>query len=179
MTSLSDFEQAETELFASLPYKVGMYISHSDDVEGEADDEREQKALASCLKQFVKLAENKPLLAGIVKESLRREDKWAEWTDQSFTVLHDIKKAVPLLRTKASADQIKEIKRALMEIGTAVAQASGEFGQFDEAESDSFFGRIIGKFSGLGEGDAGHPMNVSATEDSALEKLRATLQGKA
>jgi hypothetical protein len=177
MTSLSDFDQAEAELFASLPYKVGMYISHSDDVEGETDDEREQKALASCLKQFIKLSENKPLLAGIMQEALKRNDKWEDWTDQSFTVLQDIKKAVPLLRAKASADEIKEIKRALMEIGTAVAQASGEFGQFDEAEAEGFFGKIIGKLSGMG--DDGHPMNVSATEDSALEKLRATLQGKA
>jgi hypothetical protein len=179
MTDLSKFSAEEIELLASLPYKVGMLISHADDQDGEADDERESKVLATCLRQFAKMNEDKPLVALIMKESLRREDKWVEWADQSFQVTNDIKKAVPVLRQKSSVEEIKALKRCLMEIGTAVAQAFGEFGAFDEAETEGFFGKIIGKFAALGDGDAGHPMNVSAAEDSTLEKLRAVLQGKA
>jgi hypothetical protein len=85
---------------------------------------------------------------------------------------------VPVLRGKASVDEIKLFKRSLMEIGTAVAQASDEFG--DDNRDEGFFGKILGKFSGPGRHmTPGHPMNVSASEDSALEKLRAALKGKA
>ena len=179
MTALSAFSKDEIGLVVSLPYKVGMWISYADDQDGEGDDAREQKTLAACLRQFARLSADKPFLSEIMQECLRREDEWAGWADESFSVLEDIKKAVPVLRQKATVDEIKALKRALMEIGTAVAQAFGEFGAFDEAEREGFFSKVIGRLSGLADSDAGHPMNVSAAEDSALEKLRAVLQGKA
>lgn len=177
MTSLSDFTKDEADLLVSLPYKAGMWVSHSEDHDGERDDSYEDKVLAACLRHFAKMGDGKQFFAQVIKETLRREDKWAEWADQSFTLVQDIQKAVPVLRGKASVDEIKLFKRSLMEIGTAVAQASGEFSEDDAAEG--FFGKILSKFSGLADHDAGHPMNVSAAEDSALEKLRAALKGKA
>jgi hypothetical protein len=177
MTSLNDFTKDEAELIVSLPYKAGMWVSHSEDQDGEKDDTHENKALSACLRHFAKMGEGKPFFAQVIKETLRREDQWAEWADQSFTLIQDIQKAVPILRGKASVDEIKLFKRSLMEIGTAVAQASDEFG--DDNGDEGFFGKILGKFSGLTDTDAGHPMNVSASEDSALEKLRAALKGKA
>lgn len=177
MTTLNDFTKDEAELLVSLPYKTGMWISHSEDHDGDRDDADEDKSLAACLRHYAKLGEGKPFFAQVVKESLRREDKWAEWADQSFTLVQDIQKALPILRGKASDIEIKQFKRALMEIGTAVAQSSGEFS--DDSGAEGFFSKILGKFSGLADHDAGHPMNVSAAEDSALEKLRAALKGKA
>ncbi len=177
MTALSDFSRDEAELFASLPYKVGIWMSYTDDQDGDADDEREAKTLTSGLRQFAKANKDKPLVSQILEESLRRRDRWEQWADQSFNVTLDIQKAVTLLRgKKISPDDLKAFKRVLMEIGTAVAQAANEYGAFDEAESEGFFGKIIGKFSG---DESGHPMNVSAAEDSALEKLRQTLREKA
>lgn len=177
MTSLTDFTKDEAELITSLPYKAGMWVSHSEDHDGEADDTHENKALTACLRHYAKMGDGKPFFAQVIKETLRREDQWPEWADQSFTLVDDIQKAVTILRGKASVDEIKLFKRALMEIGTAVAQASDEFS--DDGENEGFFGKILGKFSGLADHDAGHPMNVSASEDSALEKLRAALKGKA
>jgi hypothetical protein len=179
MTRLSDFSSDEIELIASLPYKVGMWISHSEDVDGEGDDEKESKILSSCLRRFAKMQDEDSLLGQVMAESLRREDKWADWADQSYNVLNDIKAALPVLRGKANVEEIKSLKRALMEIGTAVASAGDEFGAFNEEKTGGVFARIIAKFSGLGDGDSGHPMNISATEDSALENLRAVLSGKA
>lgn len=177
MTSLADFSKEEADLLISLPYKAGMWVSHSEDHDGEKDDTHENKALTACLRQFAGMGDGKPLFAQVIKETLRREDKWAEWADQSFTLVQDIQKAVSILRGKASVDEIKFFKRSLMEIGTAVAQASDEFS--DDAASEGIFGKILSKFSGLADHDEGHPMNVSASEDSALEKLRAALKGQA
>lgn len=171
------FSSEDIEFLASLPYKVGMWISETDDQDGDADDVREAKVLGSCLRQFAKLHEDQVFVSRIMKESLRLENKWPDWTHESFNVLSDLKKAFPLLQSKASVEDSKSFKRALIEIGTAVAQASNEYGAFDDNEAEGFFGKIMGKFAGLGDNDAGHPMNVSAAEDSALEKLRAALKG--
>lgn len=179
MTRLSDFSSDEIELIASLPYKVGMWVSHADDVEGEGDDEKEAKILSACLRRFAKMHENQSLLGQVMAESLRREDKWAEWADQSYTILNDVKTALTALRSKADVEEIRSLKRALMEIGASVASAFGEFGMFDEEKTEGLFARVIGKLSGLADNDSGHPMNVSATEDSALNNLRAVLSGKA
>lgn len=177
MTSLSDFTKDEAELIAALPYKVGMWVSHSEDHDGERDDTHENKALTACLRHYAKMGDGKPFFAQVMKETLRCEDRWPEWADQSFALLEDIRKAVVILRARASVDEIKLFKRSLMEIGTAVAQASGEFSE--DGKGEGFFGKILSRFSGLADHDAGHPMNVSAAEDSALERLRAVLQGKA
>ncbi len=179
MTRLSDFSADEIELIASLPYKVGIWVSHADDIDGEGDDEKEAKILSACLRRYAKGQDNQSLLGEVMAESLRRGDKWLEWADQSFTVLNDVKAALPVLRGKASVEEIRSLKRALMEIGTAVASAFGEFGMFDEEKTENVFARVIGKLTALGDDDSGHPMNVSATEDSALNNLRAVLSGKA
>ena len=60
MTTLSDFSASELELLVSLPYKVGVYVSHADDEDGEVDDEREMAALESCIKAIASLREDKP-----------------------------------------------------------------------------------------------------------------------
>ena len=179
MTRLSDFSTDEIELIASLPYKVGIWISHAEDMDGEDDDEKETKILSTCLRRFAKMQDEGSLLGQVMAESLRREDKWADWADQSYNVLNDIKTALPILRGKANVEEIKSLKRALMEIGTAVASAGGEFAMFNEEKTPGIFSRLISKLSGLGRDDSGDPMNVSATEDSALNDLRAVLSGKA
>ncbi|MGB4058341.1 MAG: hypothetical protein WBK77_09690 [Alphaproteobacteria bacterium] len=178
MTDFSIFKSEEAELLASLPYKVGAWVGHSEDQGGEEDDKREEAVLSACLKRFVKLKEDKPFVGSVVSESLRRADRWAVWADESHSVLADIKRAVVLLRDKrATPEEIKGLKATLMEIGTAVAQASGEFSG-DDADGKGFLGKMIGKIAGFMADDAGHPMNVSAAEDSALEELRQTLRGK-
>ena len=45
----------ESLLIIALPYKVGVWMSHTDDVEGELDDEREMKALEHILKSIAHL----------------------------------------------------------------------------------------------------------------------------
>ena len=112
------------------------------------------------------MGDGKPLFAQIIKETLRSEDKWAAWADQSFTLIEDIQKAVPILRGKASVDEIKLIKRSLMEIGTAVAQASDEYG--DDGAPEGIFGKILAKFSSC----------LLYTSDAADERSSVDLGGR-
>jgi hypothetical protein len=178
MTSLNDFTKDEAELNrqpALQGRNVGQPLGRPGRREGRHAREQGPERVPAPLRENGR--GQTVFCAGDQGNACGARDEWAEWADQSFTLIQDIQKAVPVLRGKASVDEIKLFKRSLMEIGTAVAQASDEFG--DDNRDEGFFGKILGKFSGLTDTDAGHPMNVSASEDSALEKLRAALKGKA
>lgn len=183
MTHLSEFSGQESELLMSLPYKVGMYISYADDEDGEHDDVAEQKALKHCLKAIIPLYDEKPFVQDILKKSMSFQSEWERWGTQAFHAPREAEKAITLLRSKASLNELKSFRAALMEIATTVAQAHGEFSSFDEEEQESGFsalvGKIVGGFSGLSKDDDNHPMNISASEDSAIQTLKEALTIKA
>lgn len=176
MTDLSTFTNEEKELLASLPYKVGIWVSYTDDVDGEGDDRNEIKALEHCLNEFARQSEGRPLVSSVIKETFHLKAKWAVWADQSFHVLKDVEKAVGVIKAKGTPQDYKAFRAVIMEIAAAVAQAHGEFSHFDDEEAKTIFSKIIGKLASLAEDDKGHPMNVSAAEDSALSKLAAALK---
>ena len=181
MTALSDFSASEYELLVSLPYKVGVYVSHAEDEDGEGDDEKEMAALERCIQAIVRLHEDKPFTAEIVNQTLSMKTDWPRWSARSFAVPDEVSQAAALLRGKASKSERDNYCAALMEIASMVAQAFGEFGD-DEDEDAGVFGKLLGKitdgFSSLKPGDGHNPMNISAAEDTALETLRMALKGE-
>lgn len=181
MTSLADFTASELELIASLPYKVGVYVSHADDEGGEDDDEREMDSLESCMKAIASLQEDKPFTAEAIRQTMVMRSEWPRWAAQSFKVPEEAAQVKALLAGRANEQETKNYCRALMEIATTVAQAYGEFGEFEEEDEGGVFGSILGKItsklSGMSADDANHPMNVSAAEDNAINTLREALRG--
>ncbi|MEM7650874.1 MAG: hypothetical protein AAF204_02185 [Pseudomonadota bacterium] len=180
MASVSDFSASELELLVSLPYKVGVFVSHADDEGGEGDDEREMAALEACIQAIAKLHEDKPLTSDIMRQTLSMKSEWPRWSAQSFQAPDHAAQAVALMRSHASEAEQKNYKAALMEIASSVAQAYGEFGEFEGDDDGGLLGGLVSKItsglSKLSADDANHPMNVSAAEDQALEQLREALR---
>lgn len=181
MASLSDFSSTELELLVSLPYKVGVYVSHADDEDGEVDDEKEMEALKGCIKATAGLHQDKPLIADVMRQTLDMRSEWPNWAAQSFNVPRDAQQAVALLSSRVSETELKNYRAALMEVATTVAQAYGEFGEFDDDDtSGGLFGGIVSKITSglasLGADDDNHPMNISAAEDTAITALREALR---
>ncbi len=180
MASISDFSGSELELLACLPYKVGVFVSHADDADGEVDDDKEIAALETCIKVIARLHEGKPFTSEVMKQTLAMKTEWPRWAAQSFNAAEDARNASSLLQGRVSEAECKNYRGALMEIASTVAQAYGEFGEFDEEDSSGgIFGGLVGKIAGtlssLSADDANHPMNVSAAEDSALAELKSAL----
>lgn len=181
MTGISIFSEEQIVLLASLPYRIGVWISDTDDEDGETDDRREMKALAVCIKMAAKEYDGPGIVDDILRETLAREKSWPSWKEGAFDVLPDCKKAVALLKDKAGIQEARNYRAAMMEVAATVAQAYGEFSSFDEIpEDEGILGKIVGKvvggFSNLSKDDANHPMNVSAAEDSAISQLSAALK---
>jgi len=180
MTTLNDFPDAGRNLIISLPYIVGVYVSHADDVDGEHDDAREIAALENAIKGIAKLHEGQPLVAEIMRESLAHKDQWSHWEGRMFQAPRLAEEAIALILQVGSETNAKNYRAALMEITSAVAQAFGEFGEFDEEPSKGFFGsvmdKVVGGLSTLSEDDAGHPANISAAENSAIHQLQQAMK---
>ena len=181
MTSLSDFSGSELELIASLPYKVGVFVSHADDADGETDDEKEMAALEACIKAIAGLHDDQPFTAEVLGQTLSMKTEWPRWAAQSFNVPDAAREGAVLLQGRASESEFKNYCAALMEIASTVAQAYGEFGEFDDDDSSGgvFSGlvsKIAGGLSSLSADDDNHPMNVSAAEDTAINVLRDALK---
>ncbi len=180
MASLSMFSSDEQEIIVSLPYKVGVYVSHAEDEEGEMDDEREMRALEHCLKSIARLHEDKPFIQEVAKQTLSRKGDWARWTDQSFHALKQAEQISDVMFRTLGKQGFKQYRALVMEVAGAVARAYGEFGDWDDEESEGFFKNVINTvvtgFSNLSQDDKNHPMNVSPAEEGALSDLSKALR---
>jgi len=179
MSRLSAFSPEEREIIISLPYRAGLHVSYADDEGGEQDDEQEMKALEACIRELAKAHEKSPLIVEISDEILNAQDKWETWTQGVFNIEPQCKQAVAILKDKVGKDERKQYKLMVMSVASAVAQAYGEFGEDIKEPDSGFFGgvmkRIVGGMSGAPEEAANHPMNVSATEDDAIARIKAAL----
>lgn len=175
MTQLSAFTPEEADIIISLPYRVGINVSHVEDEESEVDDEREMSALESCFKEIVKLHKDSEFNREVAEEILRRKSLWSKWSQGTFNVVPDCERVVRLLKPILSQDELKSYKKMVMEVATSVAQAYGEFG--DTQEDKGFFGKIMKKIvGGFANDSSGHPMNVSAAESDAISRIREALK---
>lgn len=180
MTSLNDFDPDEQELLVSLPYKAGIWVSHAEDEIGEEDDEKEMMALEASLKALPELHQDCTFICDLVHETLNRRDQWGNWMFDSVQTPQQMRAAIDMLKNKLSKDDLNHFRSAMMEVGASVAQAYGEFGDFDDETKSGFGGfvtKIMGGFAG-GSASKDHPMNISAAEDSALEKLKVAMRIK-
>lgn len=175
MTSLSDFSDEQRVLLSSLLYKVGMWMSHADDTEGERDDDLEERALEQIITEVSKHHEDMPFVHQIARITLESKDKWPVWADYNFHVLDECKQAMTLLKAQAGERVYKNYRKTLLEIAQTVAEASGEFAAIEEQSNG--FGALVGKISSMfgKDDDTPHAMNISAAEDSHLMQLVGAL----
>tara|TARA_B100001989_G_scaffold250260_1_gene227034 strand:+ start:1525 stop:2067 length:543 start_codon:yes stop_codon:yes gene_type:complete len=176
MTQISDFSPEDFDLIISLPYRVGLHVSYADDEEGEQDDELEMRALQASIREMSGIHGDTPLVQEIATETLKHKDQWKKWEDGVFNIEPLCKKAIEAIEKTANKEEVKAYRAMLVEIATSVAQAYGEFG-VEEEQDEGFFSGLMKKIAGgiSDGGEANHPMNVSAAEDSAIERIKNAL----
>ncbi len=183
MKFLDGLSPEDQKYLASLPYKVGVYISHAEDEEGEVDDEREISALEACIRAIANLHDDQPVVAEIFEMTLNMQDHWPQWEAKSFNAPDDARKAIAILTANTPEPSretaLKNFKQSLMEVAKTVAQAYGEFGQFEDDEKQTgIFAGLVGKITQKlsTKNDANNPMNISAGESNAIAELRKALR---
>jgi hypothetical protein len=176
MSSLSVLSEEEKELVVGLPYRVGVFVSHADDEGGEEDDEKEMKALERILTSIAKQHQKSPFIKEVLEKTIEKKYNWQVWSEQSFNVTQDTEKTIRLLREKVDESDWKMYRGLLIRVGRTVAEAYGEFGEFEDEESSGFLSKVIDKISNKNDDleDESH-MNISAAEDAALSSLATAI----
>lgn len=178
MTNLSELSSEERNLLVSIPYRVGVWISNSDDNEkSKFDDKREMQALEGTIVRLAGLHRKMPFASSIMKDIQSNQASWGNWQGQALEdlVLADCQKALELCSAKCSKAEQAQYKHAIWQTGIIVAQAFGE--QIDpdnEMHVDRFFS-WMGSFISAPK-MAKSPENMSVKEKTALKKLRAVLK---
>jgi hypothetical protein len=175
---LSTLNDDERKLVVSIPYRVGIWVSHADDEGGERDDRNETKALGKVFSSLTR-AKNLPFfIAAVLDEIQSAQDRWVEWEAISSDTLSDCARVLALLESKASASDAANYKKLLKKIAFRVAGAHGEFGEADAPEG--FFARLSAGFKKLKPSARVEDfMNISPAEEEALRNLARTLDADA
>lgn len=179
MIKFSQFSEPERAFLASIPYRVGHWVSDSDDNEkSKFDDKREEQALEKAIANMASLHRKMPFAATVMKDIQGRKAHWGTWENniEEALVLEDVKKAIDLLRAKGAKKELAQYKHAIWQTGLVVAQAYGE--QIDP-DNEMHFNRFLAWLGSFVSAPklAKSPENMSAKEKTALKKLRAVLKG--
>tara|TARA_B100000780_G_scaffold254408_1_gene202508 strand:+ start:650 stop:1210 length:561 start_codon:yes stop_codon:yes gene_type:complete len=183
MAHLSRLSENHALAVISLPYKAGLWVSHADDIEGEADDENEMKALERGIPALAEVHKDSAFIQAVASEIMRMKDNWSQWEEECFHIVKQAPDVMQVVQAEFGTAEARHYRRFVLELGKMVAQAHSELSAFDAMETDKkegFLSAMIGKFVGgvatMAENDAGHPANISPSEKSALSQLSAALK---
>lgn len=165
----------------SLPYIVGIMVSHADDEEGEYDDELEMQALERILIAYAHEKPLSPFVHDIVLRTISSKDQWHDWVDRALSALPQCEKSIALIKGEYGKDEARNFAEMLLDVGEAVAMAYGEFGMGGmDDDQEGMLSRFIGKFTaklqgGENSNEESGLANISATEQAALDRLATAL----
>ena len=181
MSFLDELTPDQRSLVVSLPYRVGLFISQSDDAGGDESDDLEMEALDSIVTAYAQEVFGAETVQYVIGETVRRKSDWAKWGADLTGIHGDCHRAIDILSDHVDEKEVSAFKRHLIEIGESVALAFREYG-----DNTSFFTKIKmylyyvrGKKWAAKVGahykDWEQFINISLDERKALESIASAL----
>jgi hypothetical protein len=181
MAQLEDFTKDQRDLLVALPYRVGCWISASDDTGGGDADEAELQALNVIVTGFAEDFCKSEFVQAMMEETIAREAEWAQWTHHLEDVPGECIRATDLLLERLDRKEVTSFKLTMMEIATSVAMAYREFDHSDDiSHRIKIYGRVmIERLRGIITGQRARSidefLNISEAEQRALDSLARAL----
>lgn len=179
--SLQDLSPEIGTLLIKLPYRVGLYISMSDQTGGGASSEAEMRALENVVIFYVEDFCKSEFAQSIMLETLNNKQDWPRWSENIQLVPEECKKVFDHLIDKIEMKDIVAFKNNLLEIAIAVAMAYREF-DTTEPWIDRFkiylsilVQRIKVVLGGAQLEEVDQLLNISREEKMAINLLADTL----
>ncbi len=132
MSFMDQFLPDERSLLASLPCRVGLFVSESDRYGGEESQQAEMQALSNIIVAYSQEVFGAETAQYIISETVARKQEWTEWSNDLDMVEGECHRAVDILSNVVDVKEVNGFKRCLMEVGEAVALA---FREYDETTS--------------------------------------------
>lgn len=184
MSGIIPLSPSDRELLVRLPWRVGMWVSSSDDQGGDAASAAEAQALASIIVGFVEDSCKGELVQRLMEETVARRSEWPSWSEDLEAVPEECRIAVDSLSSVMPARDLASFKANMIEIGVAVASAwserpdrRGPAGQIADWVRSLFSRHGIWPFSGGAQSlDFGDAESISFAERAALNRLAHSLE---
>lgn len=182
MGLLDKFSDEEKDLLTALPYRVGLWVSRSDETGGEESGKAEIEALRGIIRGFAEDFCKSEFVEAIMRETISRNDRWNSWEKNADGVLAECSRAIEMISGYFEERDVTSFKHNLLEIGMAVALA---YREFDGHES--FAGRlkirlryvrqrVIAAMQKKRIVSFSEYLNISRAEHAALAQLSAALR---
>lgn len=182
MNYLSRLPQDLQDLIVSLPFRVGLFISESDQTGGDESAEAERKALENIVTFYVEDTVKGEFAHEVMLQTLNNKAKWAEWTESIDKVPDECLQLAYMLKETIEPKEILAYKQNLIEVAIAIAQA---YCEFDENSSTMtklevyftlFMKRMQSMFSGEQVVSNDYTLNISPSERAAIKLLSKNLE---
>lgn len=128
MNFLDQLPHDQRTLLVSLPYRVGLYVSQSDESGGDDSDEAEMQALANIITAYSQEVFGAETVQYVISETVRRKGEWDGWSDDLDYVEGECHRAIDILSAAVDEKEVSAFKNHLIEIGESVALAFREYG---------------------------------------------------
>ncbi len=168
--SFASFSQEDKAFLAALPYRVGLWISHSDQSGGGEADEAEKQALHTLVVSYVEDMCKAEFVQHVMEETVARRGQWDEWATGLEKVPEECARSVKILKGRLVPKDLTAFCANLMEIAQTVAMAYREE-EAQQQASGGFAGRIMSLFGKGGSSGS----NISSKERQALDRLAEVL----
>ncbi len=181
MNFLDQLSEDQRTLLVSLPYRVGLYVSQSDQTGGDASDEAEEEALSNIITAYSQEVFGAETVQYIVSETVRRKSEWGQWAKNLDTVGDNCREAIDILHDVVDEKEVNAFKNHLIEIGESVALAFREYGKstplLDKIKMRLIFSREKkqAKKFGIIYKDWEQFINISLDERRALRSIASAL----
>lgn len=180
--SLTELPADIRELIIKLPYRVGLFISMSDQTGGGESDDAERRALENVVIFYVEDFCKSEFAQGVMLQTLQRKVEWDSWGADIANVPDECKKVFDALVGIVEVRDIVALKNNLLEIAIAVAMAYREFDSSEPWVSrfKVYLSVLVDRIKLMVGGEAPsvsteQMLNISRAEKAAINLLAGTL----
>lgn len=171
----SQLSPADEELLVSMPYRIGLYVSHADVTGGWDAQDSEIQSLTGILRDYSNDFCKTEFSQKVLMDCLASRAKWPSWSQAVEEVPSQTSRVITTLESMLSEKELRGFCDVLTDVGIAVAMAFREGG--DTAGDKPIVREILSRIgTALGEKDPLDHINISESERSALKKLARALR---
>ena len=181
MSFLDQLSVDQRTLLVSLPYRVGLFISQSDETGGDDSDEAEMAALSSIITAYSQEVFGAETVQYVISETVSRKSEWEEWSKNLDIIESQCHQAIDILSEQVDVKEVSAFKNHLIEIGESVALAFREYGEstplMDKIRVYLFYrkGKKHAAKIGMPYKDWEQFINISLDERKALRVIATAL----
>ena len=143
MAYLDHFSAEQRNLLIRLPYRVGLWISASDDSGGAEAAAAERQALAAIVQGFTEDFLKSEFVEEIMRATVQHVDEWDQWGGKTENIPDEVRRGIELAALYIDYKQINALKQSLHDVAMTVAMA---YREFDEAAPFGAQMRLYSKY---------------------------------